>query len=281
MSEKLIKERKKEADLAAKALQIRLELVTMIYNAGAGHIGGSLSTVDLLVVLFYDVMKYRADYPAWPERDRFILSKGHSCEGYYAVLADCGFFDRRELSNYQKLNALLAGHPHPKVPGVEMATGSLGHGLSLAVGMALAGKMDQKNYKVYCLMGDGELAEGSVWEAAMAAAHYGLDNLVCIIDHNGLQISGPTKKVMNTDPLHERWASFGWSVQEINGHDIPVISNTFNGTPFTKGKPSLIIANTIKGRGVSFMEGNQGWHHRVPKVNEFEQAVLELNPAKK
>jgi transketolase len=262
--------------LQQKATQIRLDIAKMIYNSGAGHIGGALSTVDILVALFYQMMNYQIDNPDWAGRDRFILSKGHSCEGYYAILADCGFFDKKELNNYQKFNALLAGHPHPKIPGVEMATGSLGHGPSLAVGMALAGKMDHQSYKVYCLTGDGELAEGSIWEASMAAAQYGLDNLVCIIDCNGLQISGPTKKVMNTEPLTERWQSFGWSVQEIDGHNFFEIINTLKRAPFESGKPSLIIAHTIKGKGISFMEGNYSWHHRVPKIEEYNQAIKEL-----
>ena len=265
-----------DAVLQKKAVQIRLDIIKMIYNSGAGHIGGALSSVDLLVALFYKVMNFRVDNPSWIQRDRFILSKGHSCEGYYAILADSGFFDKKELDNYQKYNAMLAGHPHPKIAGVEMATGSLGHGLSLAVGMALAGKMDHLPYKVYCLVGDGELAEGSVWEASMAASQYGLDNLVCIVDCNGLQISGPTKRVMNTEPLADRWLSFGWQTQEINGHDFTEIQNTFAEIPFAKGKPSLVIAHTVKGKGISFMEGNYGWHHRVPKADEYEQALKEL-----
>lgn len=262
--------------LQKKAAQIRADVVKMIYKSGAGHIGGSLSAVDILVALFYEVMNYQVDDPAWPLRDRFILSKGHSCEGYYAILADRGFFDKKELDNYQKCNALLSGHPHHKIAGVEMATGSLGHGPSLAVGMALAGKMDHQAHKVYCLTGDGELAEGSIWEAAMAAAQYKLDNLVCIIDDNGLQISGPTRTVMNMEPLAERWRSFGWSVREINGHSFDELIDVFNKVPFEKGKPSLIIAHTVKGKGISFMEGNYGWHHRVPKGDEYQQALKEL-----
>jgi transketolase len=262
--------------LQEKAAQIRLKIVKMIYNSGAGHIGGSLSTVDLLVALFYRVMEFRVDNPSWSRRDRFILSKGHSCEGYYAILADCGFFDKKELDEYQKFNALLSGHPHSKIPGVEMATGSLGHGLSLAVGMAIAGKMDHRSYKVYCLVGDGELAEGSIWEASMAAAQYCLDNLICIIDCNGLQISGPTKAVMDPEPLAERWRSFGWKVREVNGHDFTEIISTLKQAPFEKGKPSVVIAHTVKGKGISFMEGNHEWHHRVPKADEYEQAIKEL-----
>ncbi len=262
--------------LKQKANEIRCDVLNMIYHAGTGHIGGSLSSVDILVTLFYQVMNYDVENLGWEQRDRFILSKGHSCEGYYAILADCGFFSRKELEQYQKFNSLLGGHPHSKIPGVEMATGSLGHGPSLAVGMALAGKMDHQAYRVFCLTGDGELAEGSIWEASMAAVQYKLDNLVWIIDCNGLQISGSTQKVMNTEPLAKRWLSFGWNVQEIDGHNFTEIMDALNKIPCEKGKPSLIIAHTIKGKGISFMEGNHVWHHRVPKADEYEQAIKEL-----
>ncbi|NLG84313.1 MAG: transketolase [Firmicutes bacterium] len=267
-----------ELFLYRKAVTVRLELLEMIYRAGSGHVGGALSSVDLLVVLFYAIMRYRPEEPDWPERDRFILSKGHSCEGYYVILADRGFFPREELQRFMKFDALLMGHPSPKIPGVEIATGSLGHGLSTSVGIALAGKMDSLSYRVYCLMGDGEMTEGSVWEAAMAAAHYRLDNLVCIVDRNGLQISGPTQEVMNTEPLSSRWKAFGWETFEIDGHDIRSIRETLLNLP-RRGKPTLVIANTVKGKGVSFMEGDPRWHHRVPSEEEFRMAVAELKGA--
>lgn len=265
-----------DREMEQKAADIRCQVVKMIYESGGGHIGGALSTVDLLTALFYGVLNYRAEDPRWDGRDHFILSKGHSCEGYYCILADCGFFDKKHLAAFQKYDALLAGHPHPKVPGVEMATGSLGHGLAIAVGMALARKMDQKSNQVYCLAGDGELAEGSVWEAAMAAAHYRLDNLICLIDRNGLQISGPTENVMKLEGLRDRWAAFGWEIHEIDGHNLPEIKKMLLKAPFVAGKPSLIIAHTVKGKGISFMEGNYQWHHRVPKENEYSQAIQEI-----
>lgn len=263
-------------ELAQKALETRREVLRLIYRAGAGHIGGALSTVDLLVVLFYDVLNYRPEEPDWPLRDRFILSKGHSCEGYYVILADRGFFPRAELASFMKYQSRLMGHPHPKIPGVEIATGSLGHGLSVATGMALAGKRDQLPYRVFCLLGDGELAEGSIWEAAIAAAHYGLDNLVCLIDCNGLQISGPTQQVMNTQPLAAKWEAFGWEVREIDGHDLQQIRQNLNQVPFTVGRPSLVIARTVKGKGISFMENDFHWHHKVPSREEYERAMKEL-----
>jgi transketolase len=270
-------QRKSSQFLEQKALHVRKELLNMIYRSGTGHIGGALSTVDLLVTLFYDVLKFSPQNCDSPDRDRFILSKGHSCEAYYAILADRGFFPKIELEGFCKFDSLLLGHPHPKIPGVEIATGSLGHGLSVAAGMALAGKMDGRSYRVFCLTGDGELTEGSLWEAAMAAAHYRLDNLVCIIDCNGLQISGPTRTIMDTEPLAKKWRSFGWRVRETDGHSFPEIRKSLALLPYEKGHPSLLIAHTVKGKGISFMEGDSGWHHRVPKETEYNQAVSELN----
>lgn len=264
------------ADLKRKAARIRSELVQLIHRAGGGHIGGALSTVDLLVALFYGVMHLDPQTPRLPDRDRFILSKGHSCEAYYAILADLGFITREELTTYQCYGSRLMGHPHPKIPGVEAATGSLGHGLGLSAGMALAARMDGLPYRVFCLLGDGELGEGSVWEAAMFAAHYKLDNLVCIIDRNGLQISGRTEEILGLEPLAARWEAFGWYVREIDGHEMEEIVDALRAAPFASGTPSLIIARTVKGKGVSFMEGDRYWHHRVPDADQTARALAEL-----
>lgn len=260
--------------LQEKADYVRLELLNLVYRARGGHIGGALSTVDLLVVLFYEVLRFRPEDPLWPERDRFVLSKGHCCEGYYVILADRGFFSKDELASFLKFQSRLAGHPHPKIPGVEVATGSLGHGLSVSLGMALAGKRDQKTYRVYTMLGDGELAEGSVWEAAMAAPHFQLDNLTCIIDANGLQISGPTDRVMKSEPLKDRWASFGWTVREIDGHDFSQIRTALTQPPVEK-KPTLVIARTVKGKGFSLIENKVQWHHKVPTDEEYAALVKE------
>lgn len=263
--------------LKKKALQIRKDLTRMIYNAKMGHIGGSLSTVDILVALYYDVMSIDPSNPQLENRDRFVLSKGHSVEGYYTILADRGFFPRSYLDDFGKYNSLLFGHPSVKVPGVEMNTGALGHGLSTAVGMALAGKLNGKNYRVFVLMGDGELAEGSIWEGAMAACHYKLDNLIGIVDRNQLQISGNTEKVMQLESLDAKWRAFGWEVITIDGHDIKEIVTSIKTIPIQNAKPHLIIANTIKGKGISFMENNPQWHHKVPNEEEFERALKELD----
>jgi transketolase len=248
----------------------------MIYEAKTGHTGGALSSVDILSALHYEVMRINPENPKWEDRDRFILSKGHSVEGYYAILADMGFFPKEELNTFSKFGSRLIGHPTVKVPGIEMNTGALGHGLPVAVGMALAGKMDGKDYRVYVLMGDGELAEGSIWEAAMAGGHYGLDNLVGIIDRNGLQISGSTEKVMKQESLKERWNSFGWEVLEVDGHHMEELVSAFRSLPVVKGKPHLIVAHTIKGKGISFTENVAKWHHGVPSREQLEQAVKEL-----
>jgi len=263
--------------LKNKAIQIRKELLQMIYNAKTGHTGGSLSSVDILVALYYEIMKINPKNPKWKFRDRFVLSKGHSIEGYYTILADLGFFPKEELKNFCKFNSRLIGHPSVKVPGVEMNTGALGHGLSVAVGMALAGKMDKKNYKVYVLMGDGELAEGSIWEGAMAAGHYKLDNLIGIIDRNHLQISGNTENVMSLENLKEKWNAFGWNVLVEDGNNIKKMIDIFKKMPIIKEKPHLIIANTVKGKGVSFIENDAKWHHKVPNKEQFEKAMKELD----
>jgi transketolase len=267
--------------LRLKALQIRQDLLDMIYEAKTGHTGGSLSSTDILVSLFYRIMDFDPSNPKDENRDRFILSKGHSVEAYYCVLADRGFFPKEELHTFSACGSRLTGHPNVKVPGVEMCTGALGHGLPVGVGMALAGKMDGRSYRVYVLMGDGEQAEGSVWEAAMAAANYGLDNLIGIVDRNGLQISGKTEEVMKLESLAGKWRAFGWEVIETDGHDIKKLVETFRGIPAQAGKPYLIIANTVKGKGVSYMENAAKWHHGVPDAEAFRLAQEELNACRR
>jgi transketolase len=264
-------------DLKQMALEIRKQLLNIIYGAGGGHTGGSLSSVDILVSLFFHTMRYDASNAEDPARDRFILSKGHSVEGFYCVLARAGFFPVEELGTYGKFGSRLYGHPTMKIPGVEVPTGALGHGLSVGVGMAIAGKRDSAKYRVFVLMGDGEQAEGSVWEAAMAASHYQLDNLVGIIDYNKLQISGNVDAVMRISPLRDRWESFGWHIEEVDGNDVRELTALFDRIPLEPQRPTLVIANTVKGKGVSFMENNASWHHHVPTDKELEQALTELD----
>jgi len=266
----------KDNMLKKKAIEIRTKVIKMIYNAKSGHIGGSLSSVDILTVLFYEIMNIKSEKNTF-EEDKFVLSKGHSVESYYAILSSLGYIDEEELKTYCKYKSRLIGHPTNKVSGIDINTGSLGHGLSVSVGMALANKMDNKRGKIYVLMGDGELGEGSVWEAAMAAGHYRLDNLVAIIDRNKLQISGNTESVMSLEPLKLKWESFGWAVKEVDGHDIPKLIQTFREIPFEIGKPNLIIAHTIKGKGISFIENNHKWHHGVPNQEEYDKAMTELS----
>jgi len=263
--------------LEKKAIDLRKVVLKMIYDAKTGHTGGSLSSLDIIITLYNAVMKIDPQNPSWIERDRFILSKGHSVEGYYVVLADKGFFPAEELSTYCKFGTRLIGHPTVKIPGIEMNTGALGHGLSAGVGMAIAGKMDEKNYRVFVLMGDGEQAEGSVWEAAMSAAHYRLDNLIAIIDRNRLQISGNTEDVMKLESLRDKWTAFGWEVTEADGNSINDLLGVFGSIPLVSEKPTLIIANTVKGKGISFMENNAKWHHGVPDEVQYHQALDELD----
>lgn len=265
------------ADLKEKAKQIRKDLVEMIYEAKAGHIGGALSSTDIMTVLYYDIMKTDSSNPALEERDRFILSKGHCVEPLYCILADKGFFSKEKLKTFSKFGSTLICHPNKKNPGIEMNTGALGHGLPVAVGMALAAKLDKKDYRVFTLMGDGEQAEGSVWEAAMAGAHYELDNLVAIIDRNKLQISGTTEHVMRLEPLEDKWTSFGWNVIAVDGNDVSALQEVFRSLPRIKGKPTLIMAHTTKGKGISFMENEAKWHHGVPSEDQMEQILKELD----
>jgi transketolase len=264
-------------ELERKAVEIRKELLRMIYDAKSGHTGGALSSVDILTTLYFHTMRYKPADPNWTERDRFILSKGHSVEGYYCVLAEAGFFSKEILGTYGKFQSILAGHPTRNVPGIELNSGALGHGLSVGVGMALAAKMDHKKYRVFVLMGDGEQGEGSVMEAANSAGHYKLDNMTAIIDRNFLQISGPTEHVMSLESLSSRWKAYNWHVDEADGNNIMELAELLDSYPAESGKPHLVIAQTVKGRGVSFIENRAEWHHKVPDAAQLDQAIEELN----
>lgn len=264
-------------ELKIKAAQIRMELLTIIHRAKTGHTGGSLSNTDILTALYYDIMNIDPAQPGLQNRDRFIASKGHSVESIWCILADKGFFPKEELETYSQFGTRLIGHPNNKVPGIEMNTGALGHGLPISVGMALAAKKDNLSYRVFCLMGDGEQAEGSNWEAAMAGAHYKLDNLVGIIDRNRLQISGSTEEVMGLEPLEDKWSAFGWNVVSIDGNDMESLVKTFRAAPAVPGKPTLVMANTVKGKGVSFAENVPAWHHHVPNDEQLAAAHAELS----
>ncbi|MGF7016516.1 transketolase [Lachnospiraceae bacterium PF1-21] len=260
-------------ELSKLAYDLRKDTVDIIVSGKGGHIGGDMSVMEILVALYFEQMNISPENQDDENRDRFILSKGHSVESYYAVLAAKGFLDKEELiKNFSKFGSPYIGHPNNKLPGIEMNSGSLGHGLSVCVGMALAGKMDKKSYRVYTVMGDGELAEGSVWEGAMAASHYKLDNLCGVVDRNRLQISGDTEKVMGHDDLHERFGSFGWHVIDVaDGNDIEQLNAAFNEAKTVKGKPTMVIANTVKGKGSEVMENKANWHHKVPTSEELTQ----------
>lgn len=264
-------------ELQKKAVEVRKRLMRMIYEAKGGHTGGSLSSVDILVALYFDILNINPSSIKSKDRDRFILSKGHSVEGYYCVLEKAGFISEEQVASYGKFNSILAGHPTVKVPGIEINSGALGHGLSVGVGMALAMKRDEKNNKVFVLMGDGEQGEGSIMEAANAGGHYKLDNLTAIIDRNRLQISGNTEDVMALDCLETRWKSYGWAVKQIDGNNMQQIVESLKDLPFEQNKPSLIIANTTKGKGVSFIENLAVWHHKVPNEEQYLQSIKELD----
>lgn len=264
-------------ELAVLAYKLRKKTVDVIMGAGTGHIGGDMSVMDILVMLYFKHMNISPENQDDPGRDRFVLSKGHSVESYYTVLSEKGFFDYETYRNtFSRYGSEFIGHPHNTLPGVEMNSGSLGHGLPVSVGMALAGKMDKASYRVYTVMGDGELAEGSVWEGAMAAGHYKLDNLCAVVDRNGLQISGPTEDVMSHEPLAQRFAAFGWHVIECDGNDMDSLDAAFTEAEGTKGKPSVVIAHTVKGRGSSVMENKAPWHHKVPTAEEYAQIQSDL-----
>lgn len=265
--------------LRAKTYELRKHVVDMIIAGKGGHIGGDMSVIDILAVLYFRQMNVSPEHPEDEDRDRFVLSKGHSVEALYAVLAEKGFFPIEEvIENFSKFGSKYIGHPNNKLPGIEMNSGSLGHGLPVCVGMALAGKMDQKSYRVYTVMGDGELAEGSVWEGAMAASHYQLDNLCAVIDRNRLQISGDTEHVMSHEDLSKRFESFGWNVIAVlDGNDVEQLDAAFEQAKTVKGRPSVIIANTVKGYGSAVMENKVNWHHRVPSTEEYTAIMKDFD----
>ena len=262
------------AEMRATALESRRSILKMIFDAGSGHTGGSLSEIDILIALYFGVLRYDPHAPHWPERDRFILSKGHASPGFYVTLARAGYFPPSELPSYRKTDGLLQGHAHPMTPGVEMNSGSLGMGLSFALGHALAARLDQRNYRVFALLGDGECQEGEIWEAAMAAAHHQATNLTAIIDRNRIQNDRFTDEVMTLEPLADRWRNFGWNVITCDGHDHSDILHALHAA--AGGGPTAIIANTVKGKGVSFMENNPGFHGRAPTAGEYDAALKEL-----
>jgi len=260
------------------ALNIRRNILRLIKAGEAGHVGGALSSVEIVTALYFNLMKIDPGNPKWPQRDRFVLSAGHKCLVLYAALAERGFFDASVLDTYGALDSIIPGHPNMhKLPGVETNTGALGHGLSIAGGMALGLRMDKSGSRVFVLMGDGELAEGSNWEAAAAASMHKIDNILVFVDRNKLQISGPTVEVMSYEPLDERWRSFGWSVRTIDGHNLESIISNVNQAPFEKGKPSVIIADTIKSKGLSFAEGKVSYHYWKAKPEEMEKAERDLD----
>jgi transketolase len=264
-------------ELEKMAKQLRRDVITMISTAGSGHPGGSLSAADIVTALYFKVMKHNPKDPRWADRDRFVLSKGHAAPILYAALAECGYFPVEELSTLRKLGSRLQGHTDRTLtPGVEMSAGSLGQGLSYGIGMALAGRLDRQNYRVYVILGDGECDEGQVWEAAMFAPHHRMDNLTAIVDHNDLQLDGRVCDIMALEPLPDKWRAFNWNVLEIDGHNIGEILKALAKAGETKGKPTVIIAHTVKGKGVSFMEGNVDFHGKAPNAEQTEQALKEL-----
>jgi transketolase len=255
---------------------LRKQVLTMIAGAGSGHLGASLSVIDVLAILYFMRMKYDPKNPEWPERDRLVLSKGHAAPALYAILAEAGFFPVEELNSLRELDSILPGHPVMSTPGVDASTGSLGQGLSMALGMAVAAKLDGLDHRVYALLGDGELNEGQIWESALTAAHLKLDNLTVIVDVNGFQLTGKTEDVKNLEPLDKKWAAFGWAVQEVDGHDPASILAALDSCDHNKGSPSVIIARTTKGKGVSFMEGNV-YSKKAPSTQDLQRALSELN----
>lgn len=268
----------KKLELMKTATNIRKSVIEEVFNAKSGHPGGSLSCTDMLTVLYFDEMNVDTKNPQWADRDRFVLSKGHCAPALYATLAEKGFFPKEDLVTLRKTDSYLEGHPNMNhVPGVDMSTGSLGQGISVAVGMALAGKIDNKDYRVYSILGDGELEEGQVWEAAMAAAQFKLDNLTAFVDYNGLQIDGPIKEVMCSEPIAAKFEAFGWNVYEICGNDVEEIKDALEKAKTVKGKPTMSIGKTFKGKGVSFMENQVGWHGKAPNQEQRDQAIAELD----
>jgi transketolase len=271
-------EQKEILALKKTATNIRKGIIMATSAAGSGHPGGSLSLADIMTYLYFKEMRINEKDPKHPDRDRFIMSKGHCAPVLYSTLAEKGFFPKEDLVTLRKIDSYLEGHPSmTSVPGVDMSTGSLAQGISSAVGMAIAGKVDKKDYYVFVGMGDGELEEGQVWEASMAAAHYKLDNLICFVDYNGLQIDGKITEVMNPEPIAEKFEAFGWYVQSIDAHDFEQIEKAVKNAKNQKGKPSMIVAHSIKGKGVSFMENEAGWHGKAPKPEERDKALAELD----
>lgn len=267
----------KVEELEKMAKQVRKGIIEAVYSNQSGHPGGSLSVADILTVLYFKEMNIDEENPNWDDRDRLVLSKGHCSPALYSCLANRGFFPVEDLKTFRNINSYLQGHPDKnKVPGVDMTTGSLGQGLSSANGMAIAGKMDEKDYRVYCILGDGEIEEGQIWEAAMAANKYKLDNLCVIVDNNNLQIDGTIEEVMSSYPIDEKFRSFGFEIIKIDGHDITEIIKAFDVAKNVKGKPTCIIAKTIKGKGISFMENQVGWHGKAPNEEQYIQALQEL-----
>jgi transketolase len=264
-------------ELEKMAKQLRRYVITMIATAGSGHPGGSLSAADIVTALYFKVMRHDSKNPQWPDRDRFILSKGHAAPILYAALAECGYFPIEELSTLRKLGSRLQGHTDRTLtPGVEMSAGSLGQGLSFGIGVALAGKLDKRDYHVYVLLGDGECEEGQIWEAAMSASHFRLDNLTAIVDHNGIQLDGRCCDIMGLESLADKWRAFNWHVIEIDGHDMSQIVRALEEAANIKVRPTVIIARTVKGKGVSFMEDNVDFHGKAPTAQETEIALKEL-----
>lgn len=267
----------KIAALEEKAKDLRRQILRMIHRAGSGHPGGSLSCIDIVLALYQEVMRHDPKNPKWPDRDRFVLSKGHACPAQYVVLADQGYFPKEELDTLRKLGSILQGHPDMHTtPGLDISTGSLGQGFCAAVGMALACKLDKKDYHVYAVLGDGEVDEGAVWEASLCAAHHRLDDLTAIVDANGVQQCAKTAEIMNTEPKVDKWRAFGWTVLEIDGHDFAQILDALDPRHRQLGKPTMIIARTVKGKGVSFMEGSPDFHGKAPTDKELQQALAEL-----
>lgn len=263
-------------ELKEKARKVRILIIKMLAKAKSGHPGGSLSCADIMVCLYFSILRHNPREPSWVDRDRFHLSKGHACPAWYATLALSDYFPEEELWNLRKLGGILQGHPDRRTPGVDVASGSLGQGLSVGLGMALAGKIDRKDYRVYVLLGDGEIQEGNIWEAAMASSHYRVDNLCAIVDYNRFQIDGRIEEIMGLEPLVDKWESFGWHVIQCDGHNIQEILDAFNEARSIKRRPSCIIAHTVKGKGVSFMEHVVDFHGRPPSSEEAERALKEL-----
>ncbi|MBI2987808.1 MAG: transketolase [Deltaproteobacteria bacterium] len=263
--------------LKAIAKELRIDIIRMLAEAGSGHPGGSLSCIDILVTLFFHRLRHRPADPNWADRDRFVLSKGHCVPALYAVLAKAGYFSRDELLSLRKLNSRLQGHPdRHRLPGIEASTGSLGQGLSVALGMALAGKTSRKDYRVYCMISDGECQAGQIWEAAMAAPKFKLDNLCVLLDYNKIQLSGAVREIMNLEPLLNKWRAFNWNTLEIDGHDFHAIIQALDDAERAKERPTLILCHTTKGKGVSFMEGKWEWHGKAPNREEGERAIQEI-----